>query len=294
MAIDYDPVDRYVYWTDQFSGIKRSLLNGTKYDAVISDVIDHPDGIAVDWVARNLFWTDTGNDRIEVSKLDGTMRHVLISHDLDEPRDIVLDPVNGVMYWTDWGEFPRIEKAWMDGSNREVVVSDNLGWPNGLALDVEEQKLYWCDAKKDLIAVANVDGTERRTIISDILPHPFGLSILGDFIYWTDWQELTVERAIKNSGENRTVLVGHLQDLMSVQAARTSPDPRIKNACSNNNGGCSHLCLAVPSGRVCACPDGYEISSYGGTDCVLPEAILLYTQKNNIISASLESQFGRG
>ena len=28
--------------------------------------ITTPDGIAVDWVARNLYWTDTGTDRIEV------------------------------------------------------------------------------------------------------------------------------------------------------------------------------------------------------------------------------------
>ena len=36
--------------------------------------VDHPDGIAVDWVGRNLFWTDSGTDRIEVSILNGTSR----------------------------------------------------------------------------------------------------------------------------------------------------------------------------------------------------------------------------
>ena len=27
------------------------------------------------------------------------------------------------------------------------------------------------------------------------------------------------------------------------------------NSCSVDNGGCSHLCIPVPGGRVCACPD---------------------------------------
>ena len=62
---------------------------------VISSQIKHPDGLAVDWVARNLYWTDTGTDRIEVSRLNGTSRKVLINENLDEPRAIALDPAQG-------------------------------------------------------------------------------------------------------------------------------------------------------------------------------------------------------
>ena len=49
----------------------------------------------MDWIARNLYWTDTGTDRIEVARLNGTSRRVLISDDLDEPRAIALDPAAG-------------------------------------------------------------------------------------------------------------------------------------------------------------------------------------------------------
>ena len=64
-------------------------------EVVISTEVDHPDGIAVDWIARNLYWTDTGTDRIEVARLNGTSRKVLVTEGLNEPRAIVLDPVRG-------------------------------------------------------------------------------------------------------------------------------------------------------------------------------------------------------
>ena len=51
-----------------------------------------PDGIAVDWIGRNVYWTDTGSDRIEVANLDGTSRRHVIASGLSEPRAIVLDP----------------------------------------------------------------------------------------------------------------------------------------------------------------------------------------------------------
>ena len=37
------------------------------------------DGVAIDWLARNIYWTDTGTNRIEVSRLDGSARRVLVS-----------------------------------------------------------------------------------------------------------------------------------------------------------------------------------------------------------------------
>lgn len=96
IAIDYDPVDGYIYWTDdEVRAIRRAQVDGSSSQFIVVSQVSHPDGIAVDWVARNLYWTDTGTDRIEVTRLNGTMRKILISEDLDEPRAIVLDPTNG-------------------------------------------------------------------------------------------------------------------------------------------------------------------------------------------------------
>ena len=136
IAIDYDPVEGYVYWTDdEVRAIRRSHIDGSNAVMLVTTEINHPDGIAVDWVARNLYWTDTGTDRIEVrlyiravfivercllfyrlgehkqccilisyhsvfqvTRLNGTSRKILISENLDEPRAIVLDPINGSVH----------------------------------------------------------------------------------------------------------------------------------------------------------------------------------------------------
>ena len=48
--------------------------------------------MAIDWVSDKLYWTDDGNNRIEVAKLDGTLRKLLVWENLDKPRDIVVSP----------------------------------------------------------------------------------------------------------------------------------------------------------------------------------------------------------
>lgn len=35
-----------------------------------------------------------------------------------------------------------------------------------------------------------------------------------------------------------------------------------QNYCAVNNGGCTHLCLATPTGRSCKCPNAVSV------DCV--------------------------
>ena len=54
-----------------------------------------PDGIAIDWVGKKMYWTDGGYNMIEVAELDGSNRLTLFSSGLDEPRAIVVDPLYG-------------------------------------------------------------------------------------------------------------------------------------------------------------------------------------------------------
>ena len=54
-----------------------------------------PRGLAVDWVARNLYVADSTSQRIYVCKLDGTLQASLISQGLFNPRALAVDPRDG-------------------------------------------------------------------------------------------------------------------------------------------------------------------------------------------------------
>lgn len=64
----------------------------------------------------------------------------------------------------------------------------------------------------------NMDGTGRRVLVEDKLPHIFGFTLLGDFIYWTDWQRRSIERVHKRTAE-RQFIIDQLPDLMGLKAA---------------------------------------------------------------------------
>ena len=75
--------------------ISRAFLNGSSIEHLIFVDFHFPDGLAVDWIAKNLYWTDSQLQRIEVARLDGQHRKRLIWKDLWEPRELTLDPVSG-------------------------------------------------------------------------------------------------------------------------------------------------------------------------------------------------------
>lgn len=62
------------------------------YFNFINCFLDFPGGLSVDWVTDKIYWTDDGNNRIEVANLDGTQRSLLIWEKLDKPRDIAVSP----------------------------------------------------------------------------------------------------------------------------------------------------------------------------------------------------------
>lgn len=67
----------------------------TSYDVVIQYGLATPEGLAVDWIAGNIYWVESNLDQIEVAKLDGTMRTTLLAGDVEHPRAIALDPRDG-------------------------------------------------------------------------------------------------------------------------------------------------------------------------------------------------------
>lgn len=290
IGVDYDPVHKHVYWTDdEVRRIQRASLDGSDQQDVLVRDIHHPDGVAVDAVAGNIYWADTGTDRIEVARLDGHHRRVIIGDDLYEPRAVVAEPILGYLFWSDWYEKrPKIERSNLDGSERTVLVHEDLVWPNGIAVDSDTQRIYWCDAKTDKIEYVNLDGSDRHSLVESNLPHCFGLSLIGDYVYWTDWQRRTINRVHKESGAERHLILEQIENVMGLKAVRLSAKLGT-NACSENNGGCEHLCLYRHNTTyVCACEIEYELQR-DQKSCVKPKAFLLYVKNSSVGRLSIEN-----
>ena len=90
------------------------------------------------------------------------------------------------IYWTEWGNQSKIESADLDGENRVVLVDKGLQWPNGIALDYLGRKLYWANAKYKAVESYDLITKEVARIYSGTI-HPFGITVLDDYVYWTDW-----------------------------------------------------------------------------------------------------------
>ena len=166
--MDYDVEEDLIYWIDQqdnCSVIRRGNANsstGTS-EVVVRELATIFNGLAIDWISRNLYWMDTKFDRLRVSRLDGSYQKTLINTNLELPRAIVVDPVEGYMYWSDWGSAPRIEKACMDGSNRTVLIKFQIVWPNGLAIDYDARSVRHRQTETDRRMDGRTDGqTEYR------------------------------------------------------------------------------------------------------------------------------------
>uniref|UniRef100_A0A8C2AJR3 Low density lipoprotein receptor-related protein 1Ba n=1 Tax=Cyprinus carpio TaxID=7962 RepID=A0A8C2AJR3_CYPCA len=269
-ALDFHAESSYIYFADTTSFlIGRQKIDGTARETILKDELDNVEGISVDWIGNNLFWTNDGYRKtISVARLDrpSQTRRTLLEGNMSHPRAIVVDPLNGWMYWTDWEEDElidsrgRIEKAWMDGSHRQIFVTSNMLWPNGLTLDHSSSVMYWCDAYYDHIEKIYLNGSHRTVVYSGKeLNHPFGIAHYQNYIFWTDYMNASIFR-LDLSSNDVALLRAERPPLFGIQVY----DPQSQkgnNQCSANHGGCSPsaLCLCTPAGRVCACADGQRL-----------------------------------
>ena len=99
--MDFHYTKGFIFWTDvTLEKIKRIRVSTGEIEDVVSVGLVKPEGLAVDWVARKLYWTDRRvseweTSRIEVANLDGSNRKVLFWKDLGRARAIAVDPLLG-------------------------------------------------------------------------------------------------------------------------------------------------------------------------------------------------------
>ena len=109
----------------------------------------------------------------------------------------------------------------MDGSNRTLIVSQVKKFPNDITLDYKERLIFWVDSESSVIECADFLGGNRRTIAS-ALSKPFALTQFEDYVYWTDWDTESIERANKTTGLNRTRIRSGVDFVMDIVVFHTT------------------------------------------------------------------------
>uniref|UniRef100_A0A4W4GU57 Very low-density lipoprotein receptor n=1 Tax=Electrophorus electricus TaxID=8005 RepID=A0A4W4GU57_ELEEL len=218
-------VHSYCVWGGAVPPYKFDVGNYTK---VIDNVL-MPVGIAVDWIYKNIYWSDLGSKNIAVANFNGTKKKVLFDSDLKEPASIAVDPLSGRLYWVD-SKLHTLCSVDLNGDNRRKVLQSQAYLAHPFALTVFEDRVFWTEGESEAIYGANKFTGSDVTMLANNLNEPQDIIVYHELIQLsgTNWCNEKFE-----------------------------------------NGGCSYMCLPAPQINkhspkyTCVCPGEQELGPDG-------------------------------
>ncbi|PIK61880.1 putative low-density lipoprotein receptor-related protein 4-like [Apostichopus japonicus] len=241
VGVDYDPRVGKIFFADAGRGVIESAnLDGTERRVIVnSNNIETVEGIALDWMHRQIYWTDSSLHHVAASSSHGGSIRILANTGVFQPRGITVYPALNWIYWTDIAEgASKIVASLHDGTYRRDIIDENLFYPNSITIDFVQNKLLWVDYGLSVIEQSSLEGLDRKVLFrlaesghANIQPH--SLEVFDKFIWYTNWRMTCL------------------------------------NPCNVFNGRCDHICtLAAENQATCSCRAGYQILEDGRT-CLL-------------------------
>ena len=93
-AMDYHAGRGFLYLADSHRHkILRQKLDAGTMEEFVTSGLNNVMGMAVDWVGKNLYWTDEGMQAVYVAGLgDGSKKRLLLHENMTHPRSLIVDP----------------------------------------------------------------------------------------------------------------------------------------------------------------------------------------------------------
>lgn len=191
-------------------------LDGGSVEVLVDNLGGTPDGIAIDYASRHIYWTNMGEDWskndgfIERIDFNGSNRAVVIPKGATfTPKQMQVDAEAGLLYWCD-REGMRVMRSRTDGSDITVLVqtgsteadrADERLHCVGIAIDRAGGRLLWTQkgppnggqgrilsAPLELPAGMSPSSRTDISVVFDALPEPIDLEWEEESstLYWTD------------------------------------------------------------------------------------------------------------
>ncbi|XP_077986159.1 low-density lipoprotein receptor-related protein 2-like [Glandiceps talaboti] len=188
--MDFDVYGHYIFarysaGTNQ-NQIWRAKL---KYNETWVKTVELPSadirGLAVDWLASNLYWIDKSQNSIGISNLNGEHVSTLLKlqENVDDPSAIVVHAEHRYVFWADIGTNARIERSDLRCRHRKIIVDSDIRTPTHIAIDFNKDRLYWTDDSTSVIESVSFDGYDRQKFMDLSMIKFAGLSIFQDILY---------------------------------------------------------------------------------------------------------------
>ncbi|VDM55723.1 unnamed protein product [Angiostrongylus costaricensis] len=170
------------------------------------------------------------------------------------PYALAIDSSHRSIFWTDIGKKPSLNRMSIIEDDRgvDVILDSSLMRPTALAVDPFARRLYWLEEALNYIGVCNYDGSNRRVLVRKTSRGLYGLDVLGDFVYLSDFSKGTIERIPKlDVSDKGTVLISGLSHPKGIQIIHPEkwPKKKVRNPCLHENT-CVQFCVPSSNRRM--------------------------------------------
>ncbi|XP_032680151.1 proto-oncogene tyrosine-protein kinase ROS isoform X3 [Odontomachus brunneus] len=210
IAIEVSYLENKIYWINDMQELVTSEMNGANATKIL-ELNNTARSLCVDWVARNLYWSESKGSGGYIMKLDLTMWQVgIVKYEniVNRGKNILnLDvlPSRGLLYWIESTTNNRgtIMQSDLDGNNvvpffrnresnssKVCTCSYSLSVKPVMSIDktnIQEPVMYWMSLE-GYLNVADIYGCMCKTVLNASSSKGTSLTVDKMNVYWSDAQ----------------------------------------------------------------------------------------------------------